>query len=513
MIACSKHYAFNSMERSRFKVSVDADKRTEREVYLPHFKKVIDRGCASVMNAYSLYEGKKCGHHPYLLREVLKGEWDFDGFVISDFMFGVTDTAGGVSGGCDVEMHVQSKYTPSKIKKALEQGKITIEMLDEACLRVVRTSLAFQEARREGPKYDASILACPEHAALARRVAEESITLVQNEGDLLPLTAKNIVFVGDLVEVENIGDHGSSRVHPPYVRTLRQAVEQNYPGAAAAFIRTKDVSAKLDQIRSADAVVIVCGMNHGDEGEFSYYMGGDRASLELHKKDQKMIHTVARANPNTAVVLMGGNVIMTHSWKDEVKAILYAYYPGMEGGTVLADILFGKVNPSGRLPFAVAQREDQYPQVNWNTKQQHYDYWHGYQKIDHEQGDYDFRYGFGLSYTRFNLSDRKLIKVEGDEAVFSVTVKNTGDRDGADVPQLYIAFTDSEVVRPVRTLASFTKVFLKAGEEKTVELRVNKNDLGWYDETSDSFRQDSAYTALIAEDESCVGAEGIHFHF
>lgn len=514
VIACSKHYAFNSMERSRFKATVDADKRTEREVYLAHFKKVFDHGCASVMNAYNAYQGEKCGHNAYLLRDVLKKEWDFDGFVMSDFMFGVTDTAGGISGGCDVEMHVQNRYKPGKVKKALDQGKITMEMIDEACLRVVRTTLAFQEARKDAPHYDSSILACPEHTALARRVAEESITLVKNDDNLLPLsTKKKIAFVGDLVEVENIGDHGSSKVRPPYVRTLRQAVEKDYAGAVAAFIRTKDVTSRIDEIRSADAVVILCGMNHGDEGEFGYIMGGDRESLELHKKDLNMIHTVTRENKNTAVIIMGGNVIMAHSWKDEVRAILYAYYPGMEGGSALADILFGKVNPSGRLPFAVAQREDQYPPVKWNTKQQHYGYWHGYQKIDHEKGDYDFRYGYGLSYTSFALSDRKLVRVEGDEATFSVTVRNTGDRDGADVPQVYIAFTDSTVERPVRTLAGFTKVFLKAGEAKTVEIKVNRNDLCWYDEKDGNFKQDTAYAALIARDEGCEGVEEIRFSF
>lgn len=512
VIACAKHFALNSMERSRFKVSVTADKRTEREVYFPHFKKVVEAGAGSVMNAYNLYFGEKCGHNRYLLRDVLKGEWGFDGFVMSDFMQGVTDTAGGLNGGCDVEMHFTWKYSQKRVKKALAAGKVTMKEIDEACLRIIRTTLAFEAQRKTLSAVGKELLACPEHTALARRVAAESITLIQNRDSLLPLPKeKKIVFVGDLTNEKNIGDHGSSKVRPPYIKTILDAMKEEYPEVQFMFVRTGEVGNKADQIRSADAVILTVGMRHNDEGEYAIILGGDRTSLELHTKEQKMLHEVAALNSNTAVILMGGNVIMTHEWKDEVKAILFAYYPGMEGGGAICDILFGKVNPSGKLPFAIAQKESDYPQVNWNTKEQHYDYWHGYQKLDHEGKVPDFPFGFGLSYTSFELSNMRLSENETEKAVFAANVTNTGDRAGAQVVQVYVSFPESPVVRPVRTLMGFEKVFLQPGESREVLVTVNKKELGWYDESIHDFRFDKHYTAYIATDEQTMCSEEILF--
>lgn len=512
VIACGKHFAFNSMERSRFKVSVTADKRTEQEVYFPHFRKFVKRGGASIMNAYNLYQGTKCGHNPYLLRKVLKGDWDFDGFVISDFFWGVKSAEGGISGGCDVEMHVRQHYKEKKIRKAIADGKITVENLNEACLRIVRTTLAFDAARKDQNMPDPSVLASREHVTVARRAAEEGITLLQNKDSLLPLPEKaKIVLVGDLADVENIGDHGSSKVRPPYVRTMLGAMKEFYPDHSCTFIPTKEVRKRIDEIRSADAVIIAAGMNHGDEGEYIFTIGGDRKSLELHRKDLDMIHTAAAANPNTAVVLMGGNVIMTHSFQDEVKAILFAYYPGQEGGSAIMDILFGKVNPSGKLPFAIAQSEKDYPQVKWNSKEQAYGYYHGYHKLDKEGKGCDFPYGFGLSYTTFSLGTPTLISNDEQKAVFSVPVTNTGDRSGKEVVQLYAGFPEATVDRPVRTLAAFAKIALEPGETRDVRLEVNKEELGWYNEKTNSFVQDSAYEAFISTNERDVPAKGIRF--
>lgn len=480
VIACGKHFAFNSMERSRFKVSVTADKRTEQEVYFPHFRKFVKRGGASIMNAYNLYQGTKCGHNPYLLRKVLKGDWDFDGFVISDFFWGIKSAEGGISSGCDVEMHVRQHYKEKKIRKAIAGGKISEENLNEACLRIVRTTLAFDAARKDQKMPDPSVLASREHVAVARRAAEEGITLLQNKDSLLPLPENaKIVLVGDLSNVENIGDHGSSKVRPPYVRTMLGAMKEFYPDHSCTFIPTKEVRRRIDEIRSADVVIIAAGMNHGDEGEYIFTIGGDRKSLELHRKDLDMIHTAAAANPNTAVALMGGSAIM--------------------------DILFGKVNPSGKLPFAIAQSEKDYPQVKWNSKAQAYGYYHGYHKLDKEGKGCDFPYGFGLSYTTFSLGTPALISNDKQKAVFSVPVTNTGDRSGKEVVQLYVGFPEATVDRPVRTLAAFAKIAQEA------RLEVNKEELGWYNEKINSFVQDSAYEAFISTNERDVPAKGIRF--
>ena len=320
-----------------------------------------------------------------------------------------------------------------------------------------------------------------------------------------------VALVGDLVDVQNIGDHGSSRVHPPYIKTLVSALREEYPNVKSQYIRTKEVSDHQADIAQADAVILVCGMRHGDEGEFLFTYGGDRKSLELKKEELSMIDQVSALNKNCGVVLMGGNVIMTHSWKDKVKAILFAYYPGMEGGAALADILFGKVNPSGKLPFAIAEREDAYPKIQWKTRKQHYGYYHGYQKIDKEQNAYDFPFGYGLSYTSFKLAEPKLVDSNDKTAEFEVTVTNTGERDGAEVVQLYVSFPESKVNRPVRALKGFEKVAVPAGESRTVRICVCREELGWYDETADAFVQDTRYRAQIGTDEQTLLPDEIYF--
>lgn len=519
VIACIKHFAFNSMERSRFKVNITVDKRTEREVYLPHFKKCIDAGAGALMSAYNKYQGSYCGHSQYLLRRVAKEEWDFDGPVMSDFLLGLRDAAEGLSGGLDIEMRTKWRYTLRSIKKAIRQGKATEEMVDDAALRIVRTLLAFSEA--EDPmQYDKSLIACSEHIALAREVAEKSITLIRNEG-MLPLdkkTIRTLALVGDLADTANIGDHGSSMVVPPYVKTLRTAIKAEYPEVHCEFYPTGEISSKASEIEKADAVIIVCGCKHSDEGEFMPQKridrGGDRESLSLHSRDIDMIRLASERNKNCAVVLMGGNVIMTHEWKDRVAAILMAYYPGMEGGGAIADILFGKVNPSGKLPFAIASKESSYPDIVWDTEQMHYGYYHGYQKIDKDGSECDYPFGYGLSYTTFEMGESRLDSIDQAEAKFIANVKNVGSVAGSEVIQLYIGWKGSAVDRPVRVLRSFAKVHLEPGEESAVELSVKKSDLAYYDsDRNDWVQEDITYVAFIGTDEQSCVAHSIEFQF
>lgn len=515
VIACIKHYAFNSMENSRFWVNVTADKRTEREVYLPHFKKCIEAGAASVMSSYNRYNGTFNGANSYLLRDVLKGEWDFDGFVVSDFFFGLHSTAGGLRGGLDVEMNIRRKYTVSAVRRAIKSGKATMEQLDEACFRIVRTLMAFTQAE-DKKNYDKSLIACPEHIALAREVAEKSITMIKNDNKLLPLDRsriRSLAVVGDLAKVENIGDYGSSQVHPPYVKTFMQALEENYPDVNVNFVSSASVIGKADVIKNADAVIVLCGMRHGDEGEYIFVIGGDRKDLGLKNKEISMLKTVGLLNKNTAAVIMGGNVIRMSEWKNDINSILMAYYPGMEGGNAIADIIFGKVNPSGKLPFAIAKKDSDYPEVNWISLKQHYGYYQGYKALEKFGKEPDFPYGFGLSYTDFELSGCKLLGTDGEKAVFEAKLKNTGDRDGAQVAQLYISWYGSAVDRPVRALADFSRVELAPGEEKTVELTVMKSDLAYYDEKKGFVSEDISYKAFIGSDEISCEANEIIFKF
>lgn len=515
VIACIKHYAFNSMENSRFWVNVTADKRTEREVYLPHFRKCIDAGAAAVMSSYNRYNGRFNGANPYLLRKVLKGEWNFDGLVMSDFFFGLHSTCGGLKNGLDVEMNIRRKYTKGKVRRAIRSGKVTEEQLDEACLRIVRTLMAFTQAE-DSRSYSKELISCKEHISLAKEVADKSITLLKNEGNLLPLDeskVKKIAIVGNLADTENIGDYGSSQVHPIYVKTFLQGMDEKYPNVKYKFIRTNAVGRNADEIRNADAVIVVCGMRHGDEGEYIFVIGGDRKKLSLRASEEKMILNVSSLNKNTAVVLMGGNAITMHTWKDKVKSIIMAYYPGMEGGNSLADIVFGNVNPSGKLPFAVAASESDYPQVKWISLKQHYGYYHGYRKLDKDQKSPDYPYGFGLSYTSFELGKPSFEGVSDGKAVFSIDVKNTGDRDGAEVVQLYVSFTDSKVDRPVRILADFSKAEIRSGETATVKLYADENDLAYYDENSGYVKEKIKYLASIGTDEQSCTDRTLEFNF
>jgi len=489
VIACVKHYAFNSMEISRFKVSVDCDKRTEREVYLPHFKDCIDAGAASIMSAYNKYKGTHCGHHDYLLNKVLKEEWDFDGFVMSDFIWGVKDTVEAANGGQNIEMCC-TQYFGEKLVKAVRDGLVPESRIDDAAVRIIRTLLAFTEADNdEYPKE--KYVGTPEHIALAKEAARKGITLLQNRNNVLPFRRneiKTIALIGRLGNNENIGDWGSSRVFPAYVVTPLQGLKNIAPDKEIIYCDGSDPEKAADAARKADAVVFVVGYDHDDEGEYvaadenSGYtgaIGGDRMNLGLHRDEIELIKKAGPVNQNSAVVMIGGNMIMVTEWMDCVSSILMAYYPGQEGGNVMAEILFGDVNPSGKLPFVVPYNESDLPQVNWDTDSQWYNYYHGYTKLEKEGIKPLFPYGFGLSYTEFALSDARFYSDE-NSVLASCKVKNTGNIDGEQVVQMYVGFSNSRVDRPVKILRGFKRVELKAGEEKEVTISCPKEKLMWY---------------------------------
>jgi Beta-glucosidase-related glycosidases len=515
VIACIKHFAFNSMENVRFKVSVTAGERAVREIFLRHFKECVDAGAASVMSAYNKFEGTHCGHNKRLLNDILKDEWGFDGFVISDFTFGLRDTYGGLSGGLDIEMCNTNHYKPSKVKKLIESGKISESVIDGSATRIVRTLLAFAENKKE---YGKETVASSEHTALALEAAEKSITLIKNRG-VLPfdeIKTKTVVLIGDLSDEKNIGDHGSSRVRPPYIVTLKEALEKDHPDKKIIFIPTAKASAGRERIEKADAVIISAGCRHADEGEYlgPGMGGGDRLDLGLRKSEVEMIKAVSSLNPKTALVLYGGNMLLMRNYIDEVPAALMAYYPGMEGGRAVAEILFGKVNPSGKLPFVVVRRMEDLPKVDFSASEQFYGYYHGYQKTDKEGSKIEFPYGYGLSYTSFKLHGAKILKIDKDKAEFSVTLKNTGKRSGAEVVQLYVGCKNSAVDRPVKALKDFQKVYLDPGEIKTVDLSVLKQDLAYYDEKEKKWiEEDIDYIAYIGTDAENAMKTEVEFRF
>ena len=322
---------------------------------------------------------------------------------------------------------------------------------------------------------------------------------------------RSIALVGDLADEENIGDYGSSQVHPPYIVTLKQAIEENYPDAHMTYIPTSEVKDRHYIIEHADAVITVCGMRHSDEGEYIFIIGGDRKELGLKNRDVKMIKEVSSLNKNSIVVLIGGNMIRMNEWHDDVSSVLFAYYPGMEGGNALADIIFGKVNPGGKLPFVIGKSDEDFPQVKWHTLQQDYGYYHGYKKLLKDKKEEDYSYGFGLSYTDFEISE-PVISVSDDTARFSVTVKNVGEREGSETVQLYMGYKNSAVERPERELYDFKRVYLDKGKSTEITLTVKKSELSYYGQ--DGFiEEDIDYIAYIGNSERNSREHAVVFRF
>jgi beta-glucosidase len=484
VMATTKHFVANSIENARFKVNVKMNERTLREVYLPHFKRCIEEGCATVMSAYNKFRGKYCSHNEYLLRHILKGEWDFQGFVHSDWMYGVKDTVEGINGGLDVEMPRAKYYKYRKIRKALDQGKISEIMIDEAAGRVMRTILRY--TTREDPQiYDTDLIGCNEHRKVALEAAEKSMVLLKNEGKILPLNKnkiKKIAIFGKYARVKNTGDHGSSNVFVKKVVTPLRGLK-NYLGESIKIIYEKgNFSNNVKEItKDADVAIVVAGLSYKDEGEYikEFRTGGDRENLSLHENEIDLIKLVSSVNKNCIVVLIGGSAITMEEWKDDVNAILIAWYSGVEGGNALAKILFGDVNPGGKLPFTIPKDQTDLPFFDKNIDEIEYGYYHGYTLFDKNGLIPAFPFGFGLSYTTFNRNNLQ-VEVRDDIIEVKIDIKNTGEVFGDEVVQAYIGFENSKIDRPLKLLRGFARVNLKPNEMKTVNIKIPKKTLAWY---------------------------------
>lgn len=495
VMACVKHYAFNQMENARFKVNIECSKRTEREVFLPHFKKCIDAGAASVMSAYNLYKGVMCGHNGYLLNQVLKEEWDFDGFIMSDFMWGVKDTVEAANGGQNIEMCV-TNYFGENLINAVREGKVEECVIDDAALRIVRTVLAFSDQRE---RVSLETAGCRAHRDLALKSAREGITLIKNKNKVLPLDKEKtdrVAVFGRLAQMENTGDKGSSQVFPAYVVTPLQGIVKASPDTEVVYYDGNDLEHCKRLAEDADAVIVTAGYDFNDEGEFvaqnkedayTDAIGGDRRNgLGLHREEIALLKAVGSVNENVIAVLIGGNMIMIDEWKDSVSAILAAYYPGMEGGTALGEILYGDVNPSGKLPFVIPRKESDLPQVDWDAGQQYYEYFHGYRKLEKEGIEPEVPFGFGLSYSSFEVSQMKAW-VKEDTLYVCCDLKNTGGMEGEEVLQMYVGFSNSQVERPVKTLRGFKRVHLQSSEKRNIIISCPVSELEWYNEETNAF--------------------------
>lgn len=522
VMACVKHFALNSIENARFKANVQVDMRALQEVYLPHFKRCIEEGAASVMCAYNAVLGKHASESRLLLRDILRDQWGFEGFTLSDFLWAVYDGAKSVKAGMNIEMPCVAHYVED-IPKALEDGRLEEADLNEAVGYILRTTL-YYETRKDPQSYGPEVLACPEHIKVARRAAEESMVLLKNDNNVLPFDkakTKKIVVLGELGDTENIGDHGSSKVHPYYTITPFRGLMKAMPCAEVLYNDGKDIEKARELAQAADAVVIVAGYIHCDEGEYlsdradiaEGEMGGDRVSMRLHSRDVDLIHGLKDVNPNTVVSIIGSSAILIDEWEKDVPAILFSFYSGMEGGNALADILFGDVCPSGKLPYTVARTEEDYPFFDPDCTEITYEYYHGYCKMDKENKEVAYPFGYGLSYTEFKIGNPEL-EICNDTAKLVVTVENTGKVKGADVIQLYIGCEGSKVDRPVKVLRDFARVTLEPGECKRIALSVKKDQMAYFDEKANEWKtEDIQYIAYVGDSSRNCELQKVKFRF
>lgn len=488
VMACVKHFTANSMENSRFWVDVRIDDATLRDVYLPHFRRCVEAGAASVMSAYNRVNGQWCGHHTRLLADVLKEEWGFDGFVMSDFTFGVR-SPDAVAAGQDLEMPFRWRFR--RLRRHLRQGRIAWARVDDAVLRLLRQQLRLA-ARTDGQEVPGrDVVAGSEHRALAREVSVKSIVLLRNEprpapsdggvaAPVLPLDpdrVHRIALIGGLADRANTGDLGSSLVRAPEVVTIRAGLE------AAAARRGTAVTyhpgagpGGAEAAAEADVAVVVVGYTYRDEGEWIGRAGGDRSQLGLRPSDVRLVHAVASANPRTVVVLMGGSAIVTEGWRERVAALVMAWYPGMEGGHAVADVLFGDASPGGRLPSTWPRSAADLPPFRRFTRRIRYGPRHGYRLLEADGTSAAFPFGFGLGYTETALSPPRLVQPPGPDrphtVVVEVDVANQGARPGVEVIQAYVPEVLGQDTRALRTLRAFQRVEVDAGEQATARLAV-----------------------------------------
>ena len=487
IMACAKHFLANNIEENRFRQNVEMDERTLREIYLPHFKRLVDEGIACIMPSYNMFRGVHCCENIYSIRQILKGEWSFQGFTMSDWVYGITDGKMAINAGTDIEMP-SPQYMGHDLIQYVKSGEVGEELIDEAVLRILKQQIKYAQIA-SGREYPTSMVACKTHTELSKKAAQKSMVLLKNDHQALPLDGiKKLAVVGRLADQVNLGDqHGSSCICPAYAVTPLEGIKSR-AGCAVDVIYTdgSDVEAAVKSAREADAVIMVVGLTTEDEGEYLMENCGrsaDRVELGLHREDIDLINRVADVNCRCIICVEGGSAIMMEHWKDKVQAILMMWYPGMEGGNALAEILFGDFNPCAKLPFTIPASQDQLPRSGKDAEQVVYDYYHGYYLADKYQYSVTYHFGYGLSYTTYEYNNLRISKgiINKDEAVeVQIDVKNTGSIAGEEIVQMYAGYLGSNVERHIKDLKGFAKVYLKPGETKTVKFILDAAELAYY---------------------------------
>ena len=495
-----KHFAANNQELNRMSCSSEVDERTLREIYLPAFETAVKKSQPyTVMCSYNKINGTYSSENPWLLTEVLRDEWGFEGYVMSDWG-AVNERVPGLKAGLDLEMPASGGLTDREIVAAVQDGSLDESVLDQAVERILRITFTWLDNREE---QDFTLEADHE---TARRIAEESMVLLKNE-NILPLTpSENVVFIGGFAKKPRYQGGGSSHINSFRVDSAIDAVrgiaEVSY---VEGFSSSKDIydeklaAEAVEAAKKADKAVIFAGLPDSFESE-----GYDRSHMRLPECQDRLIREIAEVQPNTIVVLHNGSPVEM-PWKDDVKGLLEAYLGGQAGGSAVVNILYGKVNPSGKLAETLPLKLSDNPSYLNFAEREKVNYsegvFVGYRYYDAKEMEVAFPFGHGLSYTTFKYSNLKLDRTEmtdQDTLTVSVDVTNTGSRAGKEVVQLYVSDRTGSVRRPLKELKGYEKVSLEPGETKTVTMTLDKRSFAWYStELHDWYAASGEYEILI----------------
>lgn len=501
--ASLKHYAANNQETDRFRVSSDVDERPLREIYLRGFHYVVQHAAPwTVMCSYNRINGVYSSENPWLLTSVLRDEWGFDGVVISDWG-AVNDRIAALVAGLDLEMPGNDGTSDALIVSAIRDGSLDESVLDTAADRIIDLLEKTHAHSDSAATYDVDA-----HHALAREVAGRAVVLLKNDGMLPVAPGHSLAVIGELARTPRYQGSGSSQIVPTRLdnaldeiralagdRQVTFAAGYTLDGSGDAAALTAEALAASE---SADDVIVFLGLPSEDESE-----GFDREHIELPAAQTALLDALSAVNTRVTVVLSNGGVVRVSGWADRVPAIVEGWLLGQAGGGAIADVLFGVVNPSGRLAETIPLRLEDTPSFhNFPGEQGHVRYGEGlfvgYRDYDARDSQVSFPFGHGLSYTTFNYSALEVAPTATGGIRVAVQVANAGNREGRETVQVYVSVPDSEVVRPIRELKGFASVALAADESRTVEIEIPAHELAYFDPIEHGWRvEPGKYTVAV----------------
>ena len=545
--ACVKHFAVNNQETDRLSVDTYVDERTLRELYLPGFYAAVKKaGSYTIMSAYNKFRGEQCSESKQLLNDILRNEWKYDGTIISDWG-GVHHTKEAAESALDMEMSVEANfddyYMANPLKEAVLKGDIKEELIDEKVSNILRLMLRLKMIGENAQERKSGTYNTFEHQQTVLEAARESIVLLKNEESRLPINPnglKKLAVIGQNGKLVHSNGGGSAEIKALYevspllgikqllggnveveycdgyyipwkdrsddmiwqANSLVENVELEHDPTKANLRAKKEESKEVvvqkqerllqeavELAQSVEQVILVCGLDHDYDVE-----GADRVDLTLPYEQERLIQNVLDVNPNTVIVVISGSPVSYRQFADRAKAIIWTSYIGSLGGVALAETLFGKVNPSGKLPETFGRYLQDYPAIHFGefgTRHQvtyKEGIYIGYRYFDTFHVEPEFCFGHGLSYTTYAYTNETVF-IDENQLVIQVDVQNTGDVAGAEVVQAYVTYEDTKVAHPHKELKGFEKVMLQPMETKKVTITIPQDDLCYYDVEKKQFEQ------------------------